>query len=862
VTQQAAERTRDGREERLDEAVAAYLRAAEAGAEPDAQDWLARHPDLAPDLERFLAARARVECLAAPLRTVADAVAPPPQTLGDFRIVREVGRGGMGVVYEAEQISLGRRVALKVLPFAATMDPRHLQRFHNEARAAAGLHHPHIVPVHGVGCERGVHYYAMQFINGQTLAEFLARQRGNAGTPVDVPTVDEGAAAPSSTTLSPAAQATSPAPRDASYCRRVAEMLVQAAEALEHAHHLGVVHRDIKPGNLMLDAQGKLWVTDFGLARFGTDAGLTMTGDLLGTLRYMSPEQALARHGLVDHRTDVYSLGATLYELLTLRPAIDGQDRQEILRRIAFDEPPAPRSLNKAIPADLETVVLRALAKEPAERYATAQELADDLRRWLEHKPLRARRPGLLERGRKWCRRHQAVVTAAGLGLAVAALALAASTVWALAKQGETAVAYDQAEAQRLEAEKSAEAARQAATQADRQRQRAEKHLDLLAQFGKGGEAVTAWERIVAERPQKAVYRLELWRAYQDRGNTLARKHKFKDAAQAERQAIAALQKLLADFPNDAMAIPGPSFLAGSHAAVAFRSRRAGLFREAEEAYQTALTRYHELRLNRIQKHQKLAELYAGLGEACLGSGNFPAAEPAFTRALAEVQAMAGDDPFQPPGVRWRISAQVHLGLGKLFQARREPLQAEDAFRQALGYYEKYAQAYPPQAWIRKLDLAWFWTTCPEVKLRDLPRAIAIAREVVDEALARVDADALARAEKALGLAYFRAGDWKNARQSLLHLYATTKEDAECDNSIILLQAMAVWHLRDDKQFRGRITPRVLALGMYNQVANRMDQGQVQDVELSPYRAEAAALLGVKDRGPDLKSEAPQKDKK
>jgi serine/threonine protein kinase len=152
------------------------------------------------------------------------------------------------------------------------------------------------------------------------------------------------------------------------------------------------VHRDIKPANLMVDGHGKLWVTDFGLARTVADSGLTMTGDLLGTLRYMSPEQALARHGVVDHRTDVYSLGVTLYELLTLRPAVDGKDRQEILKHIAFEEPSTPRSLNRAIPHELETIVLKAMAKEPSERYTTAKDLADDLRRFLEDKPVLRRR--------------------------------------------------------------------------------------------------------------------------------------------------------------------------------------------------------------------------------------------------------------------------------------------------------------------------------------------------------------------------------------------------------------------------------------------------------------------------------------
>src|SRR5205085_5778169 len=166
--------------------------------------------------------------------------------------------------------------------------------------------------------------------------------------------------------------------------RRLAEWGVQAAEALDHAHQAGIVHRDVKPANLMLDERGNLWVTDFGLAHVQhSEASLTRTGDLVGTLRYMSPEQALAKRVVIDHRTDVYSLGVTLYELLTLHPALDGRDRQELLRQIAFEEPPPPRRHNPAVPRELETVVLKAMAKEPADRYASAQELADDLRRFL-----------------------------------------------------------------------------------------------------------------------------------------------------------------------------------------------------------------------------------------------------------------------------------------------------------------------------------------------------------------------------------------------------------------------------------------------------------------------------------------------
>ena len=228
----------------------------------------------------------------------------------------------------------------------------------------------------------------------------------------------------------------------------MADLGIQAAEAIEHAHGLGVVHRDIKPANILIDDRGTLWITDFGLARLRNDSGLTMTGDLMGTLRYMSPEQAMGRAVDVDHRTDIYSLAVTLYELMTGKPAITGQDRQEVLRQIAHEEPIPPRRLESAIPRELETIVLKAMSKEPAARYAAAQELADDLRRFLEHKPIKARRPTLLERAAKWARRHQTAVTAAMVVLILATAALGTSTLLIARERAEVVRQRDRAREQ------------------------------------------------------------------------------------------------------------------------------------------------------------------------------------------------------------------------------------------------------------------------------------------------------------------------------------------------------------------------------------------------------------------------------
>jgi WD40 repeat protein/serine/threonine protein kinase/tetratricopeptide (TPR) repeat protein len=468
---------------RLAQALEEYILALETGAVPDRQRFVARHADIADVLVECLEGLEFIRTAAGQVREPAPdnppgsqdsaAVVHPEGPLGDYRLVREVGRGGMGVVYEAVQISLGRRVALKVLPFAAALDAKQLQRFKNEAQAAAHLQHQNIVPVYGVGCERGVHYYAMQFIDGQTLAALIHELRQSAGLQAADPAAVRSPASslaselaagrwaparsgavpageqtgpyspgpdapvgqvsnlpeipgkletcPTAETATPpvAALSTEPGTKNPAFFRTVANLGVQAAEALEHAYQLGVVHRDIKPANLLVDTRGNLWITDFGLAHCQSQAGLTMTGDLVGTLRYMSPEQALAKRVLVDHRTDVYSLGATLYELLTLEPVFDGRDRQELLRQIAFEEPRPLRRLNKSVPAELETIVLKAMEKNPAERYGTAQELADDLGRFLEDRPIRARRPTLRQRARKWARRHRGVVMTMALALAL-----------------------------------------------------------------------------------------------------------------------------------------------------------------------------------------------------------------------------------------------------------------------------------------------------------------------------------------------------------------------------------------------------------------------------------------------------------
>jgi WD40 repeat protein/serine/threonine protein kinase len=339
-----------------------------------------------------------------------------PESIGEYSIIRELGRGGMGVVYEAVHQGLGRRVALKVLFDSAVQGRTARERFMREAKTAASLHHTNIVPVFDVGSADGHLYFAMQLIDGRSLEALSVESRA-----VSDGVKESGAAASPAapdSVLSFNAQLSTINPSD------IARLGQQAAEALAYAHARGVVHRDIKPSNLILDSSGTVWVADFGLARGPEDSGVTATGARVGTPRYMSPEQAMSQRDAMDARTDIYSLGVTLYELLTGQPLFSPSTPQQLLYQIIRAEPVRPRRLNSRIPRDLETIVLKAMAKRPADRYGSAQALANDLRRFLVHEPVRARRIGPAGRLIRWCRREPVVAAISLVSLtALAAVA-------------------------------------------------------------------------------------------------------------------------------------------------------------------------------------------------------------------------------------------------------------------------------------------------------------------------------------------------------------------------------------------------------------------------------------------------------
>jgi serine/threonine protein kinase/WD40 repeat protein/tetratricopeptide (TPR) repeat protein len=402
-------------------------------------EYVTKHPDLADEIRDFFPTLVEMEVVKAAAdgsATLDDVQLPPTEHLGDFRILREIGHGGMGVVYEAEQISLGRRVALKLLTQRMLRDGVQKRRFEREAKAAARLHHTNIVPVFGSGEHQGTPYYVMQFIQGlglDVVTEEIARLEGGLSAAVQRRDVSEVAhslmtgefQSPSEAGHSSGSNARAVADtsgitvsmtqpgssasgsdrhhRKLSYWQGVARIGLQVADALEYAHRQGIVHRDVKPSNLLLDLSGTAWVTDFGLAKGDDQENLTRTGDMLGTLRYMPPE---AFDGKCDVRGDVYGLGITLYELLALRPAYDQHDRHKLIKAVTSSEPPRLRSVRQSVPRDLETIVHKAIDHEPGRRYRSAAELAADLQRFLNDEPIKAREISTRERAWRWCRRN------------------------------------------------------------------------------------------------------------------------------------------------------------------------------------------------------------------------------------------------------------------------------------------------------------------------------------------------------------------------------------------------------------------------------------------------------------------------
>jgi serine/threonine protein kinase len=680
------------------------------GETPSVEEYLERYPPWADQLRELLPPVAELEELKRLKRAGADRRTDGPrlEQLGDYRIVREVGRGGMGIVYEAVQRSLDRHVALKVLPRHCLLDPTALERFRREAQAAAALHHTNIVPVLGVGEQDGLHYYVMQFIPGEGLDRVLARWRQPGTAGAACPTASWGKVTPPG--AESAGHAAASAGKDRASpprerWREVARMAAEAAEALHYAHQHGTLHRDVKPANLLVDAQGTVWVADFGLAKRVDWEGLTNTGDVLGTLQYMAPE---ALEGRADARGDVYSLGLTLYEMLTLTPPFDGADPARLLAAVRGREPTRPRKLNPAIPRDLETIVLKATAREAGRRYQTAQALAEDLRRFLEDRPVRAQRSTLAERLQRSCRRNPGIASLSA-ALVLVLLGGFAGVVWK----------WREAEAERRRAEANAQLSLKALEEIFDLLDRREVFPALAQPPGKDSARAPAAGR--RPDPEEEAVLLEnfvkisRWFGEQEDAVLLQSILRFYDRFAERNAANAKLRR---------------------EAARAYRragdlQRRLGRLREGEMAYRRAAALLQPLAEGPSASHED----HFAWADAYTLSGTWPSeSRPLRERELGLRKALAiAEEPGGTlPGARTALAARAWLRLGALLRPAGRPAEAETAYRQAVRLRKTLADEVPPppfaetELWAARRELADFLLQ---------QRRQADARDVLREAI-------------------------------------------------------------------------------------------------------------------------------
>ena len=680
------------------------------GESPSISEYVAQNPELATDIRELFPTIASIERLKSHQElgsgTRVSLGAAPPERLGDFRILREIGRGGMGIVYEAFQESLSRHVAVKVLPRQSLLEATQLRRFQREAQTAAKLHHTNIVPVFGVGEHEGFHYIVMQLIGGIGLDAVLAklRQAGAGGTDAPVgqnhwalgrqsvrdaelsrlaralvegqfwraqesglldpdrgetpiPACEEGTPATQQRSsalgvatedfqgygdtkvggkpaLTTAASATDEAHPQAwrvgpPYWRSAAAIGLQIAAALHYAHGHHTLHRDVKPANLLLDSQGIVWITDFGLAKAMEQDNVTQSGAIVGTLRYMAPEQL---SGQFDARSDIYSLGLTLYELLALQPAFEDASRSSLIRKITHAEPTHPRKLNPRIPRDLETIVLKSILREPAARYQSAGEMAEDLQRFLDDRPVQARRITPPERLWRWCRRNPMI---AGLTFAVLALVVLAATIAAIGHVQGNRAWWSESQ-QRAKAEATAELAMEALDKIFRQfaPNRIADPSEMALQDAEGGTVDVPVQPVVSR--ETAAVLEQMLGFYSRLGERGGDDGKLRQRVADANRRVGDIRQLLGEFP------------------------------QAVAAYERAIELYRELEAQSAGKtelHTQIASIYNELGKVYHATEERDKETRSHAEALAVLTA-APSEAAASPGQRYEL-ARTYYFLGR-----------------------------------------------------------------------------------------------------------------------------------------------------------------------------------------------------
>jgi serine/threonine protein kinase len=689
------------------------------GERPSVTEYAIRHPELAERIRTLFPTVVMMENLKNGWSSGAPEDLPAlgrvPERLGEYRILKEIGRGGMGIVYEAEQESLGRHVAVKVLTAPALLNPDQFRRFHREAQTMARLHHTNIVPVFGVGEHDGLSYYAMQFIDGRGLDAVIRGQeaegrgqkaegrrqeaegrrqeaegRGEQGDPASCLLPSAFCPLPSASwRLTPA---------------RVAQIGLQVAQALAYAHSQGTFHRDIKPSNLLLDDRGRVWVTDFGLAKLVEPDEAPQPGDLAGTLRYMAPERF---RGQSDARGDVYSLGLTLYELLTLRPAFDELDRGQLVRQITQEEPPTPRQCDPTIPRDLESIVLKASARDPKHRYSSAGELADDLRRFLEDKPVQARPMSPAERFQRWCRRNPAVasLTAVTAGLLVlVAVVASVGYMQTRAALGREAALRGETEGQRQRAEANLNLALRAFEEIFAQATQPEVEPGPAADL----ESEPLGPPVVSPKVAALLHNLlkfydqfgernrsdprlqrEIARAYRRGGDLQRRLGQFDKAETAYRRALALYAARTMAFPTDADSTREEAAIRNELGLVL---QTTGRYAEAEKLYRQALKMLTP-RAETAASRFELARTRNLFGSLLWHTGQADEGEQNHRLALELLKDLVRQDPANP---HYRLAqARGYRNLYAILSLKGNPRKAVAARRQAITILDQLAKDFP-----------------------------------------------------------------------------------------------------------------------------------------------------------------------
>jgi eukaryotic-like serine/threonine-protein kinase len=653
--------------------------------------------------------------------------APP---IAGYQILSELGRGGMGVVYHARQASLGREVALKIILAGAHAGQSERARFRVEAETAARLKHPNIVPIYEIGEQGQLPYLALEFVEGGSLAQAMAVRP-----------------------LAPI---------------QAAGMVETLARAIDHVHQHGVVHRDLKPANVLLTADGVPKITDFGLAKWldAPSDHATQSGTVLGTPSYMAPEQAQGHSGLIGPATDVYALGAILYEMVTGRPPFHAATSQETVQQLLTEEPLPPSRLQPRVPRDLEIICLKCLQKEPTRRYAGAGALADDLRRFLDQKPIHARPTPAWERALKWARRRPAIAGLAGISIA-ASLALAVTGLAynaRLQRERDTARANFQMALDAVDRFYN-QVSENTLLNTPRMEPLRRQLLETAQEF---------YERFVRERANDPEARVQLGRTYQRLGQ-LTRQTKSKtEAIEFMKQAIAIQEPLVRAHPDNS---EYQSDLAISHANLGGLLGETGRMDEAAQQFRKTIPLWEAL----VRRNpslgvyrQRLGHTWFSLGEVCRFSAKSDEARQAHGRARSVLEALVQDEPKvadHGKELALLINAQAALAFSAGAYA-----EAGKAFGDALALREVLAREFPDRH-VLQHDLAASHANLAIVARinNDWARAETSNKSALDifQRLAREHPDisdyrdGQAGPYQELGLIYFQKKDLKHAEQSL-----------------------------------------------------------------------------------------------